>query len=87
MSPRVNRRRWALTPRGIYSATIETRARTQDFRIQFFDLESGEVTELFRRQGPFGHGWSLAVSPDETSVLYDESPVGRSELMLMEDFS
>ena len=50
-----------------------------------FDLESGRVTELFRKDGPFFHV-TMAVSPDEEWILYGEAPAATSELMLMENF-
>jgi hypothetical protein len=67
----------------------------QAYTIQFFDFESGEVTDVFRREGPFDHGIvgaerstgpSLAVSPDEEWILYAECPAEKSELMLVENF-
>ena len=53
--------------------------------VQFLDFASGRTTELFRKDGPFLH-MELAVSPGEEWILYAESPVGQSELMLMENF-
>jgi Tol biopolymer transport system component len=78
-------RTWALTRSGIYFATEQSSARTQDYAIQFYDFESGDVTELSRKVGPFDH-FLLAVSPDEKWVLYSERPTAQSELMLVENF-
>jgi len=78
-------RSWALSRSGIYFATCEGSGRTQDYTIHFQDLESGEVTDLFRKQGPYGHA-HLAVSPDERWILYREQPLPQSELMLVENF-
>jgi Tol biopolymer transport system component len=78
-------RDWVLTPSGIYFATIQDRGRAQDYTIQFFDLESGEVTDLFQGEGLFG-GLPIAVSPDEAWILYAQKPLSQSELMLVENF-
>jgi Tol biopolymer transport system component len=87
---------WALSRSGIYHATEQARAfagvdvsrRTRvatEYAIRFLDFESGEVTELFRKEGPFRHRW-LAVSPDEEWILYGEQPLAQAELMLVENF-
>ena len=78
---------WTLSQSGIYFATTREIVawRRQEYTIQFLDLESGQVTEVFRTEGPFLHAW-LAVSPDEEWVLYAENPSYTSELMLMENF-
>jgi hypothetical protein len=82
----VNWGEWTLAANGIYYAHYgEASRREQDYAIRFLDFESGEVTELFHRQGQFGHSW-LAVSPDEQWILYSETPYGTSELMLVENF-
>ncbi|MCG6927085.1 MAG: hypothetical protein LJF30_17495, partial [Acidobacteria bacterium] len=59
--------------------------QARDWSIQYLDLHSRQVSELFRKSGPFDH-WSLEVSPDEQWILYGERPVGTSELMLLENF-
>jgi hypothetical protein len=78
---------WALARSGIYFFRIPPGYGEQGQRwaIQYFDLDSRKVTELFRKEGPFDH-WSLAVSSDEEWILYSERPVGTSELMLVENF-
>ena len=63
----------------------EHHAIQPDDRIEVLDGESGRVTELFRKEGPLTHA-SLAVSPDEEWILYDEAPSDTSELMLVENF-
>jgi Tol biopolymer transport system component len=77
---------WALGRRGIYYGT-QTRAggRMTGYTIRFLDFESGLVTELHRRDGPFGQR-TLAVSPDEEWMLYSEWPWPTAELMLVENF-
>jgi hypothetical protein len=78
-----------LSPTGLYYATEREgiAGRTSVYTISFLDFESGQVTELFRREGPFFtfHG-DLAVSPDEEWILYGDMPGATSELMLVENF-
>ena len=69
---------WARDTRG-------TCHRHREYAIQFYDFDSGEITELYRKEGPFQHAW-LAVSPDGAWVLHGEAPMGTSELMLVENF-
>jgi hypothetical protein len=78
-------RGWAVSEGGLYFATIQAQMRRQEYTIQYLDFESGQVTELFQKEGPFYHHW-LAVSPDEEWVLYGEQPLMTSELMLVENF-
>jgi hypothetical protein len=76
---------WALSGNGLYYATERTQARREEYTIQYLDFESGRVTELFRKDGPFEHSW-ITVSPDEEWILYSERPAPTSELMLVENF-
>jgi Tol biopolymer transport system component len=78
-------REWAPSGDGIYYTTFQFRARRSEYAIQYLDLASGEVKELFRKEGPFLH-FALAVSPHEEWVLYCERPQSTSELMLVENF-
>ena len=55
------------------------------YTIRHLDFESGQVSELFRREGSFIHN-SLAVSPDERWILHAARPLDESELMLVENF-
>jgi hypothetical protein len=78
---------WALSRDGIYFARTKwvVPMRRHEYSIRFLDLGSGQVTELFRREGPFVTT-SLAVSPGEEWILHCERPVQQSELMLVENF-
>jgi serine/threonine protein kinase/Tol biopolymer transport system component len=76
---------WALSRGGIYFATSRWHpGRKETYTIELLDLESGETSEVFHKQGPFGHA-SLAVSPDERWILFGESAPTQSELMLVEN--
>ncbi len=76
---------WALCERGLYFATARQKTRGEEFAIWFLDFASGQVTELFRKDGLYAH-WFLAVSPDEEWILYAEQRLPQSELMLVENF-
>jgi Tol biopolymer transport system component/DNA-binding winged helix-turn-helix (wHTH) protein len=76
---------WALSATGIVYATEDERAQVVEYTIRSLDIESGDVTDLFRRTGPYFHG-GLTVSPDEEWVLFGEGSGGRSDLMLVEGF-
>jgi hypothetical protein len=87
---------WTLARSGLYYAIERARAYggvddstlarvPTEYVIRFLDFDSGEVTELFRKDGPFRHRW-LEVSPDEKWILYGEQPVSQAELMLVENF-
>lgn len=56
-----------------------------EYTIQFLAFDSGEVTEVFRKEGPFNHA-RLEVSPDDEWILYAEAPSATSKLMLVENF-
>jgi 6-phosphogluconolactonase (cycloisomerase 2 family) len=81
----VHPKNYALAGSGIYYATRRTRGRSTVYAIQYLDPDSGETTEIFRKEGPFDHMW-IAVSPDEEWILYGERPAPTSELMLVENF-
>jgi Tol biopolymer transport system component/serine/threonine protein kinase len=76
---------WALSRSGVYYATERARGRLEEYVIHHLDLESGQVSEVYRKVGPTTHAW-LAVSPGEEWILVGEEPFPQSELMLMENF-
>ena len=80
--PGIGVRDFAIGERGIYFAE----RAPQDFRIYLFDLETAETTQLYRRRGPFQQYHDLCVSPDEKWLLFGESPMPTSELILVENF-
>jgi hypothetical protein len=75
----------ALSSSGFYYSTETVQGRRADFAFVYLDIESGQVTELFRKQGPVLPGL-LAVSPDEQWIPYGERPASTSELMLVKNF-
>ena len=76
-------RSWALGRSGIYFS--KSQSGRPGWAIQFFDLMTGQVTELFRKDGLLRNP-SLAVSPDEEWLLYSDEPRPTSEVMLVENF-
>ncbi len=82
----IGRKNWALSRGGIYYFTETVQGRRLEYAVEYFDIESGQVTELFRREGPIVFRPGLAVSPDEQWILYNRRPLDTSELMLVENF-
>jgi sugar lactone lactonase YvrE len=77
---------WDLSPTGIYYAiSQQLDLASEEYTIRFLDFKTGRTQALFRKRGPFFHD-TLAVSPDEKWILYDEQAVPQSELMLIENF-
>jgi serine/threonine protein kinase/dipeptidyl aminopeptidase/acylaminoacyl peptidase len=76
---------WALSRTGLYFDAVRAGTRREEYTVRHLDLASGRVTDLYKTDGPFSHGW-LAVSPDEEWILFDETPNWNSELMLVENF-
>ena len=76
---------WTLSPAGIYWGATGGSFWREDYAIHFFDFQSGRSQTLFRKVGPFVTLFP-AVSPDEKWILYTESPMVQSELMLVENF-
>ena len=79
-------RRWALARRGVYfvpNGEIESRQATA----RFFDFATGQTSPVAQVGGLVKAGPStLAVSPDESSLVY--VPAGRDnrDIMLVRDF-
>lgn len=85
---------WDLAPTGIYyssKAWVRSPAATpgysesQEYRIHYMNLVTGEITEIFRDESPFEHLF-LAVSPDEQWILFSRVRMTESDLMLVENF-
>jgi len=75
---------WAVSRDGLYYATQE--GRDSPYTIEYLDLDSGQVTEVLRRESP-RFRYSMTVSPDEAWILFAEaSGPQASELMLVENF-
>jgi Tol biopolymer transport system component len=74
---------WTVSRNGLYYAT---QGRGGPYSIQYLDFDSGQVTELLRREEP-RFRFSLTVSPDERWILFTQ-PSGplTSELVLVENF-
>jgi Tol biopolymer transport system component len=78
-------RQWALAPRGVYFVP-NAEIRSPQAAIRFFDFATGQTSRV-AQVGPLlkiGAG-TLAVSPDETTLLY--VPAGRDnrDIMLVRD--
>jgi len=54
------------------------------YTVRYLDFESGQVSELFREEGPSLRR-SLDVSPGEEWIIHGERPPLQSELILVEN--
>ena len=79
---------WALSPSGVYFATKRRESvLREEYTILHLDLESGQVTQLVRREGDLDHfRVRLAVSPGEEWILFGEAGTWESDLVLVENF-
>jgi hypothetical protein len=75
---------WTLSRNGLYYATIRDGFRREEFVIRYRDLGSGQINELYKKDGAFYHIW-LAVSPSEEWILFREGPYPTAELTLVEN--
>ncbi len=86
LSEAAERRQWALAPRGVYFVPNAATAGPEA-AIHFFDFATGQTSRVAQvgRLAADGPG-VLAVSPDESSLLY--VPAGRDnrDIMLVRDF-
>jgi eukaryotic-like serine/threonine-protein kinase len=75
---------WAVSRDGLYYATQG--GWESPYIIEYLDLDSGQVTEVLRRESPRSR-YSMTVSPDEAWILFGEaSGPWASELMRVENF-
>ncbi len=84
--PLVTFKDWTLSRFGIYYATArQGPGVTRSCTIHFLDFESGQATDVIRRDGARILK-SLAVSPDEDWVLYVEVLPPDRDLVLVDGF-
>ncbi len=69
---------WALGRGGIY--VIDTQGE-----LVYYDLRTQQVSRILRHPG-FLTDWSMAVSPDERTILWAQVDATNSDLMLSENF-
>jgi Tol biopolymer transport system component len=79
---------FALSSSGIYYVTVSTAVRqgvSLAGTIHFLDFESGQTTDLIRREGVSGLRW-VVVSPDEEWIIWVETLPPEADLVLVENF-
>jgi dipeptidyl aminopeptidase/acylaminoacyl peptidase len=78
---------WTLGRHGIYFATHRdvVFGRRNVFTVHYQDFETGHATPLFQAEGSERYQ-GLAVSPDETWLVFGKAPAWQTELMLVENF-
>jgi len=75
---------FAVTRRGVYFTQGDEPLSPR--RIAFLDLDSGEVTPIVDLLPGTNTGSSLAVSPDERTLIYTQCDTETGDLMLVENF-
>jgi eukaryotic-like serine/threonine-protein kinase len=73
---------FAVTRTGIYTAVTEN--PLSGFRLQVYDFATGRIKILGRIRKPLGT--SMAVSSDDTTLLFQDHPARRGDLMILENF-
>jgi Tol biopolymer transport system component len=73
---------FAVTRTGIYTAVTEN--PLSGFRLQVYDFETGRTKIFGRIRKPLGR--SMAVSPDDNTLLFQDYPARRGDLMILENF-
>jgi hypothetical protein len=77
---------WTVVEEGIYFLTAENLARPA---IEFFNFETGRVTEVAALATPFRY-WTnpggLSMSPDRRSILFTQPDRQEMDIMLVENF-
>lgn len=68
---------WDLTSEGVYFYNDNRNT------IDFFDFATHRITQIAKPEKP---GWPFAVSPDGRWILYPQTDVDTSHIMLVEDF-
>jgi Tol biopolymer transport system component len=77
-------RSWAVTEEGIYFVTAEMPARPI---IEFFSFATRNVKQVAILERPVHpRVWGFSVSPDRRWILYTQTDVSSSDIMLMEKF-
>jgi Tol biopolymer transport system component/DNA-binding winged helix-turn-helix (wHTH) protein len=74
---------WGLSRNGIYFLNLRDSPNGQ---IEFFDSKTGETIPIFGLQRPTAECGGVTVSPDGKSILYGQSEIGESYLMLVRNF-
>ena len=74
---------WDVARGGIYFMNLDF---PPNGRIEFFDFAHGQSTPIFALDKPFPLGSGLALSPDGKSLLFGQSELTESYIMVMKNF-
>lgn len=69
---------WFVTKKGVYFVAVTQ----QQFVLKFFDLTTRRIDSL-KPVGNLGDGPNLAVSPDESSLLYTQLVPKKTDILLV----
>jgi len=74
---------WALAPGGIYFVNQDV---PPNGRIEHFDFATGQSTPILKLEKPNPRFGGLALSPDGKSLLFAQSEIQESHVMLVKNF-
>src|SRR5580704_3390524 len=74
---------WVLTPRGIYFLDLMA---PPNGRIEFFDVATRRTVPIFSLQNTAPGYAGLAISPDRKAILYGQTDLADSYIMLVKNF-
>jgi Tol biopolymer transport system component len=74
---------WDVARGGIYFMNLDF---PPNGRIEFFDFAHGHSTPIFALDKPYPLGSGLALSPDGKSLLFGQSELTESDVMVMKNF-
>ena len=74
---------WTIAPNGIYFVDLTFRPFG---RIEFFDFATRSITPIFTVEKPVSQFGGLTLSPDGKSLLFGQSEIDESYLMLVKNF-
>jgi Tol biopolymer transport system component/DNA-binding winged helix-turn-helix (wHTH) protein len=74
---------WDVARGGIYFVNTDF---PPNGRIEFFDFAQGHSTPIFAFEKPFPLNGGLAMSPDGKSLLFGQSEIAESDIMVMKNF-
>jgi Tol biopolymer transport system component len=79
----VNWWEWVLAPTGIY---VLNENAEPNGRLEFLDFATGEMTPIFGLEKPISGYGGLTISPDGKSLLYGQTDLDDSYIMLVKNF-
>lgn len=76
---------WTLTDSGIYFMTVAESPARNDWKIEFLNFSSGDVTTVASESGRQYYAW-LEISADETALFYSRGDWWSADLAVVDGF-